>query len=190
MQRRVLLKSTAATLLAVRGSGASRMVAPAIAQPTNIATLRFVAQAKLTLLDPVFTTATVTSNHGYYRIRHVLFGWAGRRLPPADGRGPHGLGRQAHLALRLGVGAASCRSLGDVAEFLLRGQPSMASTSSPDPRFHLQLRGGSRLGDQSHTGSGRGPPSATQRQSRPKLVCRRDVHPPDRSAGSTSAEPR
>ena len=66
MQRRVLLKSTAATLLAVRGSGASRMVAPAIAEPTNTATLRFVPQANLTLLDPVFTTATVTSNHGYY----------------------------------------------------------------------------------------------------------------------------
>ena len=28
--------------------------------------LRFVPQANLTLLDPVFTTATVTSNHGYY----------------------------------------------------------------------------------------------------------------------------
>ena len=66
MQRRVLLKSTAATLLAMRGSGGSSLVAPAIAQPANTATLRFVPQANLTLLDPVFTTATVTSNHGYY----------------------------------------------------------------------------------------------------------------------------
>jgi peptide/nickel transport system substrate-binding protein len=66
MQRRVLLKSTAATLLAMRGSGSSSLVAPAIAQPANTATLRFVPQANLTLLDPVFTTATVTSNHGYY----------------------------------------------------------------------------------------------------------------------------
>jgi peptide/nickel transport system substrate-binding protein len=59
MHRRMLLKSTAATLLAAR-------VAPAIAQPAKTATLRFVPQANLTLLDPVFTTATVTSNHGYY----------------------------------------------------------------------------------------------------------------------------
>ena len=66
MQRRVLLKSTAAALLAMRGSGGSSLVAPAIAQPANTATLRFVPQANLTLLDPVFTTATVTSNHGYY----------------------------------------------------------------------------------------------------------------------------
>ncbi len=61
MRRRALLKS-AATLVAMRGA----MPAPAIAQPAKTATLRFVPQANLTLLDPVFTTATVTSNHGYY----------------------------------------------------------------------------------------------------------------------------
>jgi peptide/nickel transport system substrate-binding protein len=42
------------------------LAAPAIAQPAKTATLRFVPQANLTLLDPVFTTATVTNNHGYY----------------------------------------------------------------------------------------------------------------------------
>ena len=66
MHRRMLLKSVAATLLAAPGSGISSLAAPAIAQPANTATLRFVPQANLTLLDPVFTTATVTSNHGYY----------------------------------------------------------------------------------------------------------------------------
>ena len=40
MHRRVLLKSTAATLLAAPGSGISSLVAPA-----NTATLRFVPQA-------------------------------------------------------------------------------------------------------------------------------------------------
>src|ERR1051325_3654685 len=63
MQRRVLLKSAVATVL---GAGGARLAAPAIAQPANTATLRFVPQANLTLLDPVFTTATGTSNHGYY----------------------------------------------------------------------------------------------------------------------------
>ena len=55
MRRRTLLQGAAGLL-----------AAPAIAQPAKSATLRFVPQANLTLLDPVFTTATVTSNHGYY----------------------------------------------------------------------------------------------------------------------------
>lgn len=55
MRRRTLL--TGATGL---------LCAPAVAQPAKATTLRFVPQANLTLLDPVFTTATVTSNHGYY----------------------------------------------------------------------------------------------------------------------------
>ena len=56
MRRRSFLQVSAAGLLA----------APAIAQPARATTLRFVPQANLTLLDPVFTTATVTANHGYY----------------------------------------------------------------------------------------------------------------------------
>src|ERR1700758_1628555 len=55
MNRRALLKGAAASFLA----------APVVAQPSKTATLRFVPQANLTLLDPIFTTATVTSNHGY-----------------------------------------------------------------------------------------------------------------------------
>ena len=66
MHRRTLLKSTAAALFAGPGLAVSGLAAPAIAQPAKTATLRFVPQANLTLLDPVFTTATVTSNHGYY----------------------------------------------------------------------------------------------------------------------------
>jgi peptide/nickel transport system substrate-binding protein len=61
MRRRSLLKATVASLLAAPGAAA-----PAIAQPAKTTALRFVPQANLTLLDPVFTTATVTSNHGYY----------------------------------------------------------------------------------------------------------------------------
>src|SRR4051794_28344501 len=66
------------TLLKIAAAGFTPM-APAIAQPAKTATLRFVPQANLTLLDPVFTTATVTSNHGYY-VFDTLFSCA------ADGR--------------------------------------------------------------------------------------------------------
>jgi len=56
MHRRTLLKTAAFATLA----------APAIAQPAKAATLRFIPQANLTSLDPIWTTATVTNNHGYY----------------------------------------------------------------------------------------------------------------------------
>lgn len=55
MKRRSFIAGTAATL-----------ASPAIAQPAKTATLRFVPQANLTLLDPVITTAIVTTNHAYH----------------------------------------------------------------------------------------------------------------------------
>ena len=54
MKRRSFLKAGLAATLA----------APAIAQP--VPTLRFIPQANLTVLDPVWTTATVTFNHAWY----------------------------------------------------------------------------------------------------------------------------
>jgi len=56
MRRRTFLRTAAALPLA----------APALAQPAKTATLRFIPQANLTSLDPIWTTATVTNNHGYY----------------------------------------------------------------------------------------------------------------------------
>ena len=58
------------TLLAAAGAAAlpSRF---AIAQAPRV--LRFVPHANLTLLDPIFTTATVTVNHGW-AIYDALFG--------------------------------------------------------------------------------------------------------------------
>ncbi len=58
LTRRTLAKSALA--------GSLSLAAPAIAQPSRASTLRFIPQANLTALDPVWTTATVTSNHGYY----------------------------------------------------------------------------------------------------------------------------
>ncbi|PWC26933.1 ABC transporter substrate-binding protein [Teichococcus aestuarii] len=61
MHRRTLLKSGAAT--ALLGGG---LAAPALGQDSRASTMRFVPQANLTALDPIWTTATVTGNHGYY----------------------------------------------------------------------------------------------------------------------------
>lgn len=47
------------------GLGAAGLAAPALAQPARARTLRLVPQANLTLLDPHFTTAQVTTNHAW-----------------------------------------------------------------------------------------------------------------------------
>ncbi len=52
---------------------AGMLAAPVVAQNTRAATLRFVPQANLSVLDPIFTTATVTGNHGYY-VYDTLYG--------------------------------------------------------------------------------------------------------------------
>jgi peptide/nickel transport system substrate-binding protein len=49
----------------------------AIAQPAATRTLRFVPQANLTLLDPIFTTAQPTVNHGW-AVYDLLFGIDGK----------------------------------------------------------------------------------------------------------------
>ncbi|MFY8153716.1 MAG: ABC transporter substrate-binding protein, partial [Hyphomicrobiales bacterium] len=66
MKRRTFLKG--ATALTLAGPAA---IGRAAAQSAT--TLKFVPQANLTALDPVWTTATVTSNHGYY-VYDTLYG--------------------------------------------------------------------------------------------------------------------
>lgn len=69
MKRRTFLKGTVAAAALGRFA-----VAPAQAQASGSAeVMKFAPQANLSSLDPVWTTATVTNNHGYY-VFDTLFG--------------------------------------------------------------------------------------------------------------------
>lgn len=61
MDRRTVLKGAAASLVA-----APALSRPALAQDWRASTMRFVPQANLSSFDPIWTTATVSNNHGYY----------------------------------------------------------------------------------------------------------------------------
>jgi peptide/nickel transport system substrate-binding protein len=73
MRRRALLQAAALAPLVP-------LARPAVAQDMRAKTLRFIPQANLTSLDPIWTTATVTTNHGYY-IYDTLFSVDGRMQP-------------------------------------------------------------------------------------------------------------
>lgn len=68
MKRRTFLKG--ATALAAAGPALSR---PVLAQGASPDVLKMAPQANLTSLDPIWTTATVTNNHGYY-VFDTLYG--------------------------------------------------------------------------------------------------------------------
>ena len=76
MRRRHLLASGAA----LASLGATRLARPAIAQGASAKLLKFVPQADLANPDPIWTTATVATNHGYmvwdtlYGINDALIG--------------------------------------------------------------------------------------------------------------------
>jgi peptide/nickel transport system substrate-binding protein len=72
IRRRTLLK-TAAAASATAAAAGPPLAAPAVAQDMRTATLRFVPQANLSVLDPIVTTATVTGNHGYH-VFDTLYG--------------------------------------------------------------------------------------------------------------------
>jgi peptide/nickel transport system substrate-binding protein len=59
MRRRTFVTGAAVAAL-------TPLAAPAIAQPAKTRTLRLIPQSNLTVLDPIWTTATVTGNHGYH----------------------------------------------------------------------------------------------------------------------------
>src|SRR3954447_22172717 len=65
-----MMKISRRTFMA--GSAAA-LAAPAIAQTSNTKLLKFIPQADLTVLDPMWTTAYVTRNHGFM-VFDTLFG--------------------------------------------------------------------------------------------------------------------
>src|SRR5215212_6864887 len=103
MRRRTILK--AAALAPLTAPAIPPLSAPAIAQPLKVSTLRFIPQANLTSLDPVWTTATVTNNHGYY-VYDTLYS-AGPDMRPrpqmAEGREVSDDGRTWRIRLRPGL---------------------------------------------------------------------------------------
>ena len=77
----------------------------AIAQPASSRRLRFVPQANLTLLDPIFTTAAVTANHAWM-VYDTLFGVNAALQPKpqmADGYTVSDNGRTYLIKLRDGL---------------------------------------------------------------------------------------
>ncbi|MCC6719212.1 MAG: twin-arginine translocation signal domain-containing protein, partial [Acetobacteraceae bacterium] len=96
MQRRSFIKAGLAL-------AAAPLAAPSIAQPASV--LRFIPQANLSVLDPVWTTATVTFNHAWY-VYDTLYGTdsAGRRKPQmAEGHTVSADGRIWQFRLRDGL---------------------------------------------------------------------------------------
>ena len=59
---------------------AAALAAPAVAQTSNNRLLRFIPQADLTVLDPMWTTAYVTRNHGFM-VFDTLFGYDSKYQP-------------------------------------------------------------------------------------------------------------
>jgi len=97
MNRRTLMRSALAA--------ATLPPSFAIAQPNSARTLRFVPQANLSLLDPIFTTAQPTVNHGW-AIYDLLFGIDGKfraRPQMAEGYTLSEDGRTYLITLREGL---------------------------------------------------------------------------------------
>ncbi|MFC7736002.1 ABC transporter substrate-binding protein [Roseomonas sp. GCM10028921] len=97
-RRRVLGAAGAAALAPFAGAR------PALAQPAGARVLKMVPQANLTSLDPIWTTANITRNHGYM-VYDNLYGMdAGFRPQPqlAEGHVVEEDGKRVVITLRQG----------------------------------------------------------------------------------------
>jgi peptide/nickel transport system substrate-binding protein len=99
MLRRTLLRASAGATFA------GGLAAPALGQDARARTLRFVPQANLTSLDPIWTTATVTGNHGYH-VFDTLYATDARNRPQpqmAEGHEMLDDGKRWRFRLREGL---------------------------------------------------------------------------------------
>jgi peptide/nickel transport system substrate-binding protein len=98
MYRRTLFAGAA-------GLAAGSLSAPLLAQGTRASTLRFVPQANLAALDPIWTTAIVTQMHGYH-VFDTLYAMDGQLRPRpqmAEGHEVSADGRVWRIRLREGL---------------------------------------------------------------------------------------
>jgi peptide/nickel transport system substrate-binding protein len=94
MRRRDMLRATA--------GGAASLAMPALLHAEGATTLRFIPQADLAVLDPIWTTATVTRNHGYL-VFDTLYGLDETYAPQPqmlEGHSVEDGGRRWRLTLR------------------------------------------------------------------------------------------
>jgi peptide/nickel transport system substrate-binding protein len=99
MDRRSFLRAGAG------GVAVSSLPRIAVSQPASTRVLRFVPQANLTVLDPIFTTAAVTANHGWM-VYDTLFGVDAKLQPKpqmAEGYSVSDDGRTYLIRLRDGL---------------------------------------------------------------------------------------
>jgi peptide/nickel transport system substrate-binding protein len=97
MRRRDLLRAAA--------GGAASVAMPALLRAEGSTTLTFVPQADLAVLDPIWTTATVTRNHGYL-VFDTLYGLDENYKPQPQMLAGHSVeddGRRWRLTLRDGL---------------------------------------------------------------------------------------
>ena len=99
MKRRDFLAATAAA------TAGATLAAPALAQTAAARTLRFVPHANLTVMDPVWTTAYVTRNHGFL-VWDTLYGLDAEYRPQpqmVEGHRVEDDGRRWVFTLRSGL---------------------------------------------------------------------------------------
>ncbi|MFH5926249.1 ABC transporter substrate-binding protein [Roseomonas xinghualingensis] len=91
-------------LLGAAGAAAFSPAMPALAQPAGNRVLKMVPQANLTSLDPIWTTANITRNHGYM-VYDNLYGMDSRFQPQpqlAEGHVVEDDGKRVIITLRQG----------------------------------------------------------------------------------------
>jgi peptide/nickel transport system substrate-binding protein len=92
-------------LLMAAAGGAASVAMPALLRAESGTTLTFVPQADLAVLDPIWTTATVTRNHGYL-VFDTLYGLDESYAPQPQMLAGHSVeenGRRWRLTLRAGL---------------------------------------------------------------------------------------